>query len=508
MYLVPLLECCILCMGFVLHCFISFGRATWLLLTSTNFLRLGRTTWWSLQISSCILLRVLTHVLWIVRKSWNTLQIRRFERVLPWYWNTLKLCVHILLTCRFGGVLLWLCLLRAVFWRSMGWQRGLLAWCLLIVKSKDVHFGVLCPLLSWCSTVALAADICSWPVLRAFACCELLAPTFGTSGLCKNKQCSGPKGTRRQAQAGCGGYCATCGREFVPELAAKARTRQTQRKGLCADCGEACVQVTDARTGRSLCKPCARVANEHGSQCFLCLAPASSDSAEHCTYMPDCKGVITLCVLCTAATTQRICARCWATARISDCFQCHGPLTTLSKRRICNTCYVYGTRHSCYYCHTYGEDTLMRPCRFQVECKGAVCICEQCVSLHNKVVCSDCFRSAWHGMCFRCNQRLVRRGQAGQFCFDCYSMQYAPAQCYYCGRVEDTMQRQPCTYKDDCNLDAFVCNACQKLHGYVLCKGCYVRYWRNARGELLCYGCAQTKARRGEQRLFLQHMFS
>ena len=98
-----------------------------------------------------------------------------------------------------------------------------------------------------------------------------LAMARGASGRCKNTKCVNPKtGQRKQAQSGYGGYCATCGAKFAPELVLAARAKQTARKGLCVRCTTALVQFVDESTGEGYCRPCFKDAQRSVLSCFYC----------------------------------------------------------------------------------------------------------------------------------------------------------------------------------------------------------------------------------------------
>ena len=78
--------------------------------------------------------------------------------------------------------------------------------------------------------------------------------------------------------------------------------------------------------------------------------------------------------------------------------------------RFCFACYNIeedaDLELQCFYCRSEGDDVQQRVCTFNKEsCHRRVMVCNQCVALHDAVVCKKCWRRAWSLGCFRCEKK-------------------------------------------------------------------------------------------------------
>ena len=111
-----------------------------------------------------------------------------------------------------------------------------------------------------------------------------------------------------------------------------------------------------------------------------------------------------MCQNCADVRGQRVCGACWAADWQSSCFQCKTALPTTKtwETRYCRSCYeerfcapdvdskgAVDTR--CFYCKSDGDGVATRSCAHADDCPGHVNVCDRCVAIHNKVVCSGCW---------------------------------------------------------------------------------------------------------------------
>ena len=236
----------------------------------------------------------------------------------------------------------------------------------------------------------------------------------GASGVCKNVQCLNPRtGKRRQAQSGNEGYCATCARTFLPDVAAKARAIHSQRRRRCAQCAAVEGKIRDEETGLLYCKLCYR--KRKFGQCSYCCAESDDVTEGPCAHKLECLKRVRMCPRCVGVHGKVICDECWVRDWRSSCLSCARPLPTIQSwpLRYCHTCYraVFRTGeteeqedgvHGCFYCRSTRGDIATLACGHTEACEGQVNVCQRCVALHQKVVCSWCWVRCWQSKCFRC----------------------------------------------------------------------------------------------------------